>query len=64
MRVLVAHALAVLVAPFGALFGVLLFAAAIGQLTLWRDANGGSGRMFSIRVGLGLPWQISRVLER
>lgn len=63
MRVVLAHLLALLAAPLGAIIGVFLLAKGAGRLTRWHSVPDDSGWMFSIRMG-GLSWEIGSALVR
>jgi len=63
VRLLIAHALALFVAPAAALGSVLVLAQIAGRLTRWHSTAGGSGFMFSMPVG-GFGWQVSLSLGR
>jgi hypothetical protein len=63
MRVVLAHLLALLAAPIGAVIGVLLLAKLAGRLTRWHSASDGSSWMFSMPVG-GFGWQVGSTAVR
>ena len=63
VRPLIAHALALFVAPAAALGSVLVLAEIAGRLTRWHSTAGGSAFMFSMPVG-GFGWQVSLSLGR
>jgi len=63
MRLVLAHLLALLAAPFGATLGVLVLAKIAGRLTRWHSVPDDSGWMFSMPMG-GLPWHIGSAAVR
>ena len=63
MRLVLAHLLALLVAPLGATLGVLLLAKATGRLTRWHSVPEDSGWMLSMPMG-GFPWQVGSAVMR
>ncbi|HET9386146.1 MAG TPA: hypothetical protein VFO67_13425 [Gemmatimonadales bacterium] len=62
-RVVIAHLLSLIVAPFAAVSGVLALAAVTSRLTLWRTAPGAFPTVFSMPAG-GFGWQVSSSLAR
>ena len=63
VKLVVAHILALLLAPIAATASVLLLAQLAGRLTRWHSATGGSEFMFSMPIG-GLGWQVSSAIGR